>query len=320
MKKLLQSREKIIDLIRLFFKKQGFMEVETPLLVAAPDTSPFNEVFQVSSVLGKPGFLTPSPEFFMKKMLSQGSGNIFQICKAFRDSSETDPLHNPEFTILEWYRINADYLELMNDCENLFKFINQKMNSPLSLGSTWQRITVSQAFQKYAQIDLDKFIDDKVSKKIARQRGYHLDLSTTWEQIYHQLFLNEIEPRLPKNKLLILYDYPAALAACARLKKNNPNYSERFEIYYSGLELGNGYSELTDWQEQLKRLKQEILRRKKLGMRVFNYDKDFILALKKGIPETAGIAVGVDRLIMLFCQASTLEQVLPFPAGKIFSS
>jgi len=142
--------------------------------------------------------------------------------------------------------------------------------------------------------------------------------NSTWEQLYHQIFLNEVEPKLPKEKPLILYDYPAPLAALSRLKPNDSRYAERFEFYLAGLEIGNGYSELTDWQEQKKRLKQDIETRKSLGMRLFPYDKDFVAAVKK-LPRCGGIAVGVDRLIMALSGAKTIAEVLPFPSQKIFS-
>ena len=318
--KILKIREQIIDAIRQFFKSQGFIEVETPLLVPYPDPSPFNEVFEVSPVLGKRAFLTPSPEFFMKKLLASGSGNIFQICKAFRDSPELSPLHNPEFTILEWYRVNADYKNIMTDCENLLNFISQTTPiSPIFLTPPWLRLSIKESFQKYAGVDLDEFLDFKKAQEICREKGYQVSENSTWEQLYHQIFLNEIEPKLPKDKPVILYDYPAPLAALARLKPTDPRYAERFEFYLAGLEIGNGYSELTDEQEQEKRLKQDIKARKSLGMRLFPYDKDFVAAVKN-LPPCGGIAVGVDRLIMALTGAKTIEEVLPFPAKKIFSS
>ncbi|MGB9706810.1 MAG: EF-P lysine aminoacylase EpmA, partial [Microgenomates group bacterium] len=308
--------------LRQFFKSQGFTEVETPLMVPYPDPSPFNEVFEVSPVLGKRAYLTPSPEFFMKKLLAQGSGSIFQICKAFRDSPEISPLHNPEFTILEWYRVNADYTDIMTDCENLLNFILQTtpkaLTPPISLALPWQRLSVKQAFQKYANVDLDEFLDLQKARQICQKKGYQVNPDSSWEQLYHQIFLNEVEPKLPKDKPLILYDYPAPLAALARLKADDPRYAERFEFYIGGLELGNGYSELTDWQEQEKRLKQDLQQRKKLGMRLFEYDKDFIQAVKN-LPPCGGIAVGVDRLIMTLTGAKTISEVLPFPVKKIFS-
>jgi len=319
--KILKIRQQIIDGIRQFFKSQGFTEVETPLLVPYPDPSPFNEVFEVSPVLGKRAFLTPSPEFYMKKLLAAGSGNIFQICKAFRDSPETSPLHNPEFTILEWYRIKADYTNIMRDCENLINFLNsqpatRKLNN---FSPPWQRISIKQSFQKYAGVNLDEFLDPQKARQICQKKGYQASENSTWEQLYHQIFLNEIEPKLPKEKPLILYDYPAPLAALARLKPTNPRYAERFEFYLAGLEIGNGYSELIDPQEQEKRLRQDIEARKSLGMRLFDYDKEFVEAVKN-LPPCGGIAVGVDRLIMALTGAKTISEVLPFPTQKIFSS
>jgi len=320
MRKILKIRQEIIDGIRKFFKSQGFTEVETPLLVPYPDPSPFNEVFEVSPVLGKRAFLTPSPEFFMKKILASGAGNIFQICKAFRDSPALSPLHNPEFTILEWYRVSADYKDIMTDCENLLNFISQTTPiSPISLTPPWLRISIKEAFKKYAGVDLDEFLNPKKARQICQKKGYQVSKNSTWEQLYHQVFLNEVEPKLPKDKPVILYDYPAPLAALAQVKKDNPNYAERFEFYINGIELGNGYSELNNWQEQERRLKQDIENRKKLGMRLFPYDKDFVEAVKK-LPKCAGIAVGVDRLIMVLTGAKNISEILPFPAKKIFSS
>jgi len=323
MRKILKIREEIIDAIRQFFKSHGFIEVETPLLVPYPDPSPFNEVFEVSPVLGKRGFLTPSPEFFMKKLLAFGSGNIFQICKAFRDPPELSPLHNPEFTILEWYRVNANYQDIMTDCENLLNFISQTTPispiPPISLTPPWLRLSIKESFQKYANVNLDEFLDPQKAQQICQEKGYQVSENSTWEQLYHQIFLNEIEPKLPKDKPLILYDYPAPLAALARLKPTNPRYAERFEFYLAGLEIGNGYSELTDPQEQEKRLKQDIEARKSLGMRLFPHDKDFVKAIGN-LPSCGGIAVGVDRLIMVLTGAKTINEVLSFPAQKIFPS
>jgi lysyl-tRNA synthetase class 2 len=322
MKILLQRREKIIDLIRFYFKKKGFLEVETPLLVSTPDTCPFNEVFETSPVYGKRAFLTPSPEFFMKKLLCQGPGNIFQISKAFRWTKETSPLHNPEFTILEWYRVKADYQDIMTDCENLISFLAKNLRfSKVDLSLPWLRVSLKDAFKKYAQIDLEAFLDIKQARKICTHRGYQVAKNTTWEALYHQVFLNEVEPKLTKNpEPFFLYDYPYPLASLAKLKKDNPLFAERFELYLGGLEIANAYSELTDWQEQEKRLKADIQERRKRKMKAFDYDREFISLLKKGMPETAGIALGVDRLIMFFNQASTIDEVLPFSAKKIFSS
>lgn len=361
-------RQQIINLIRTFFNKEGFLEVETPILVKAPDTAPFNEVFETEtlqktnntrhSTNNIKGYLTPSPEFFMKKLLAQGYKNIFQICKAFRNNFEgNSPLHNLEFTIMEWYRTNADYTDIMIDSENLINFIydslfNKTQNSKvppsvasgdlrwasktqnrnlklktlkyqnklIDLNPPWLRLSLKQVFKNYAGINLDEFLDLKEAKEIALKKGYRIEKDTTWEQIYHQIFLNEVEPEINNlKKPVILYDYPAPLAALSKRKKNDLRYAERFELYIAGLELGNAFSELTDWQEQEQRLKNDITERKRLKMKVFDYDHDFISSLKIGFPPTGGIAIGIDRLVMLFTDAKSIHEVIFFPASQIFS-
>jgi len=324
------ARENIIDLIRTFFKKEEFTEVETPLLVASPDPAPYNEVFETRIFKNTSAYLAPSPEFFLKKIIAREKiDKVFQICKSFRNPEEIDPLHNPEFTILEWYRTEANYTDLMKDCEKLINFISKKffLQYPISniqyqkkiidITSPWPRISVKEAFGKYANIDLDEFSDLEKAKEIAQKKGYLVEKKTSWEQLYHQIFLNEIEPKFPKDKPLILFDYPAQLAALAKLKEKDKRYTERFEFYIGGLELGNGYSELTDPVEQEKRLKADLKERKKTGKKIFDFDRDFVKSLKT-MPETAGIAVGVDRLIMLFTDAKTIQEVITFPTGKIF--
>lgn len=311
-------RAEILKAIRDFFDKEGFLEVETPTLVSAPDPSIFNEVFKIE---GENLYLTPSPEFCLKKLLVAGFKNIYQITKAYRDWQEKDPLHLNEFTILEWYRTGADYQDLMKDCENLILFISERIKKnyqkliyqerEIDLSLPWKKISCKQAFAELAGIDLRKFLDFEEAKRICLEKGYEVYPETSWEELYHQVFLNEVEPKLPKEKPFFLYDYPAPLAALAQVKKDDPAWAERFEFYIGGLELGNGYSELTDAKEQEKRLKQDLRERKKRGMKTFEYDKDFVEALKEGMPKTAGIAVGVDRLVMLFANAKDIREVAP---------
>lgn len=327
-KKIKQSRRlkenfcqkaKVLSALRQFFAQENFLEVDTPNLVSAPDPNPFNEIFKIE---GRNLFLTPSPEFFIKKLLAAGLKNVYQITKSYRDWQENDPTHLSEFTILEWYRNNATYLDLMVDCENLINFIQGKLygqgcntlvyqGQEIDLRSPWQRISCKEAFEKYAKVNLDKFIDINNARKICREKGYQVSLENSWEELYHQIFLNEVEPKLPKQQPLILYDYPAPLAALSKIKESNPKYAERFEFYVGGLELGNGYSELTDGNEQEKRLRQDLETRKAKKMLVFDYDHEFVDALKEGMLKTAGIAVGIDRLVMLFTDSSDIHEVTP---------
>ncbi len=328
-------REQVIDAIREFFKSEGFHEVDTPLLVQSPGTEPYLEVFE--SELVTPGFenkksyLLTSPELSMKKLLSAGMGSIFTICKSFRNGEGLSSFHNPEFSILEWYRVQADYTDVMQDCENLFLFIlnKLKLNSDkknqleyqgkvYDLSHPWERISVSEAFEKYAGVSQDDMLDAKKIVAIAKDKGYSVNENTTWEEAYNQILLNEIEPHLGKNKPTILYDYPASQAALSKKKQSDPRFAERFEFFLGGIELGNAFSELTDAHEQEARMLEDLKYRKELGKVEYKMDTDFIEALKLGMPKTGGIAVGVDRLVMLFSDSVSIKDTLLFPVDDIF--
>jgi len=327
LKENLLLKAQVLGAIREFFQYEGFTEMDTPTMVVSPDPSPFNEVLETKTVGGEKLFFTPSPEFFLKKLLVVGLKNIYQITKAYRDRQEKDPLHLREFTILEWYRNNATYTDLMADCEKLIGFVWERLSQriqkskseinlnyqgqEINLAPPWKRISCQEAFKQYAHINLDEFLEEKKARKICQKKGYQMTQENTWEELYHQVFLNEIEPELQKFPTLILYDYPAPLAALSQIKESDPHYAERFEFYLGGLEMGNGYSELTDWQDQEKRLQSNVATRKAGRMKVFDYDHDLIQALKEGLPKTAGIAVGVDRLVMLFTDSTDIHEVTP---------
>jgi elongation factor P--(R)-beta-lysine ligase len=356
-------REKVVDAIRLFFKNEGFREVETPLLVQSPGTEPYLEVFKSELLTSgvhsdgiidrKKSYLLTSPELAMKKLLSAGLGSIFQICKSFRNGEGLSSFHNPEFTILEWYRVEADYWDVMKDCENLFLFILNELglnengsntliyqNKEYDLSAPWERLSVSAAFEKYAGISAEDMLSKEKIVKIAKEKGYEVDADTTWEQAYNQIFLNEIEPFLGKKKAVekngasteiagttnpasktkptILYDYPASQAALSKKKDNDPRFAERFELYIGGIELGNAFSELTDAKEQKDRMVEDLKLRKNFGKTEYKMDDDFIEALELGMPRTGGIAVGVDRLVMLFSDAASIKETLLFPVEDVF--
>ena len=324
-------REPIVDAIRAHFKGNGFREVDTPLLVGRPGMEPYLDVFQtrLHTVRGEQhvAYLTTSPEYAMKKLLAAGIGPIFQICKSFRNGEEVSALHNPEFTILEWYRPRADYRSLMTDCEALFQTIAQVLTPDrpdqqlvyqgkrVDLTVPWERLSVHAAFERYAGVDLNQSSD---LVETAHRKGYAGTSETTWEQAYHLIFLNEIEPWLGQVKPTILYDYPIGLAALARPSPTNPSLAERFELYVAGMELANAFSELVDPVEQSRRLHAERAERRQLGKTSYDVDDDFIRALSVGMPESAGIALGVDRLVMLFADVPSIRDVLWFPADELF--
>jgi len=300
----LLARERIVDGIRRFFKARGFVEVETPLLVSHPGMEPHLEVFETElrTAGGRRhrAFLTTSPEYAMKKLLAAGLPRIFQVCKAFRNGEEFSRGHNPEFTMLEWYRANADYTALMVDCEELLGELGgEKFRGP------WERLSVEEAFKRYAGIELAE-LDSRVGP------------DTTWEQAFHLVLLNDVEPNLGRERPTILYDYPIQLAALARAKPDDPRFAERFELFAGGLELANAFSELTDPVEQRRRLEAEREERIALGRTVYDVDDDFIRALEAGIPPSAGIALGLDRLVMLLTGAPSIRNVLWFPADEVF--
>src|SRR3989338_4927527 len=335
-------REKIIKAIREYFYQEKFHEVETPLLVPALIPESYLNVFKTefSTRSGRKTslFLTTSPEASLKKLLAGGIGNCFEITKSFRNGETGSDLHNPEFTILEWYRINANYYDLMADCERLFRFIyktidNKKhnlvyQNKKIDIYLPWERLTVDQALQKCAQISLKELIDkenkpyltsDKI-RHVAKKKGYQTRITNTWEEIFNQIFLNEIEQYLGNDRPTIIYEYPSVLAALATLKKSNPLVSERFEIYIAGLELVDCYSELTDYSEQKKRFRNEfqLIKNKKITTRTI--DNEFLDALQYGLPVCSGAALGIDRLVMLFTDSVSIDEVLLFPFSEMLDN
>lgn len=290
-------REKVIDTIRKFFKDKDFHEVFTPILVPIPSTEPNLEVFKTelrtSKGVRRDGYLIMSPEFSIKKLLSEDVGSCFEITKCFRNEEEVSSQHNPEFTMLEWYRVGADYFDTMEDFEDLFLKIASKneltyQGVTYDLTKPWPRISLAE----YSHIS---------------------------DSDFYTHFFNEVEPKLAKSKKpYFIYDYPISQASLSRPSKKDPRFAERFEVFIGGLELGNCFSELTDWKVQRQRFEMEKEERRAQGKSDYPIDEDLINALKKGLPEVSGIAVGVDRLIMLVADVADVSEVINFPANEIF--
>lgn len=330
-------REKVIRAIREFFYSQYFHEVETPILTPAVIPESYVEYFETYLLDRKRNrkkiFLSTSPEASLKKLLVLGIGNCFEITKSFRNTESGSMTHNPEFTILEWYRVGAQYMDIIKDCEALITHICRYLNISainyqgrlIDVSNPWPRLSVSQALERFCGLSLDSITDRyantvhtmfSVSRILpsARKKGYKVKATDTWETIFNQIYLNEIEPMLKEyNTPVVIYDFPRPMAALAKLNKDDPREAQRFEFYIGGLELGDCYSELTDWSEQKNRFKSEQDERKRLKKTAVMADSDFIAALKHGLPECAGIAVGVDRLCMLFTDTKRIQDLLLFP-------
>lgn len=330
----LKIREAVIDAIRHYFKSRHFTEVSTPLLVRSPGTEPFLEVFETS--LKSPGrsdqrgFLITSPEYALKKLIAGGLGSCFEITKSFRNDEGISSSHNHEFTILEWYHVEGDYTDVMSDFEALMLAILRQLSSQpedttltyrgksYDVSAPWERLSVAEAFQKYAGLSESELLDEKRLVEITRAQGLTDEERVTWEEAFHLLLLNKIEPHLGQKKPTILYDYPASLAALAKRKNTDPRFAERFEVYLAGLELGNAFSELLDSSEQRTRFETELSERKRLGKTPYELDEDYLAALESGLPPTGGIAVGVDRLVMLFADTANIKDILLFPVEELF--
>lgn len=327
----LKKREKIIDAIRLFFKQQDFLEVDTPLMVRSPGMEPYLEVFETTLLdtdrSSQKAYLLTSPEYALKKLLAAGIPKLFQICKSFRNGEGKSKKHNAEFTIMEWYRTNADYIDIMDDCENLCRFIVQTLfgkttftyqGKDFNFTKPWERLSVAQAFQKYCNIDVKTLLDEKLLLEAGKKRGFSVDKHTTWEQIYNQFFLNDIDVHLGVEQPTILYDYPVSQASLSKKKRGDPRFAERFEFYLAGIEMGNAFSELTDADEQLRRFQIEREERKSLGKTLYDIDMDYIEALHSGIPQSGGIAVGIDRLCMFFSNTADIQDIITFPTWELW--
>lgn len=324
-------REKVLAAIRDYFRSEKFHEIETPLLIAHPPAESYLDVFETTLLnrQRKPtkAYLSTSPEISLKKLMVAGLGDCYSLTHAFRNMETQGRLHNPEFTVLEWYRVNADYLDIMKDTERLVVHIAELLGKgtniiyqgkTIDLAPPWDRLTVAQAFGKYADVNFDEFLDMAVARRVAKSKGYKVVDGNTWEELYNQIFLNEVERKLGVGKPTILYDFPSAVAALSQHKKDDPRFCERFEFYMNGLELGDCYGELTDPVESEKRFDFQMREIKRLGKTTYDYDHDFIEALKVGLPKCSGIAVGVDRLVMLMADTKDIADTLFFPASEEF--
>ena len=313
---LAQQRAAVLKKIRTFFAKRNVVEVETPLMSKGTVTDVHLDAFSTrynfsiaSDTDTKEMYLQTSPEFAMKRLLASGYGCIYQICKAFRHEPYGRH-HNPEFTMLEWYRVGYDHFDLMKEVADL---LQQVLACQKPVQKTYQEL-----FKQY--VGLDPLVAKK--SQLLEYISRHGKLSD-WLMaedsidILLQFILSEfIEPKIALDRPYFIYNFPRSQASLAKLCTKDNRVAERFECYYLGVELANGFNELTDAKEQVSRFKQDNRDRKSRGLPQRAIDKNFVSALEQGLPDCAGVALGVDRLLMLACNAGHIDEVLSFPIER----
>lgn len=303
----LQLRAKINHRIREYFADQNVLEVSTPVLSFSGNTDPSIESFKTAS--STPQYLHTSPEFFMKRLLAEGSGSIYQICNVFREG-ESGRYHNPEFSMLEWYRLDYDYQQLMDDIVAL-------INAVTDITPDILKISYQEAF-KSLKINPHAATEQQLVKLTEEQgisvRGMGRMSRDDWLNL---LMSHVIEPDFDKEKLTFVYDYPASQASLAKVRKDRYPLAERFELYWGGVELANGFSELQDADEQRWRFNYDNQRRLKAGLEEVPVDENLLKALENGLPVCSGVALGIDRLLMVMTGASAIDEVMSFPVSKV---
>ncbi len=317
---------KVEEAVNEFLGKKRYLKVDLPVLSPALIPESYLKVFETEfNYLNNKErlFLTPSPELFLKRLLVGGIGNCYYLGKAFRNSEPNSDLHSFEFTMLEYYKVKANYMDLAEELLEMLRFMNKNVkfqmpnaksrskisnlneneivyqNYKISL-NRWEKITVIDAFKKYAGISKKELFDHKLFLKKAKEKNYRVD-SFTYKDIFSQIYAQEIEPHLGMNGYpTLIYDYPKEFAALAKLNEDGKT-AQRFEFYIAGIELGDCYSELTDWREQERRFEKENV--------AHQIDKGFIEALKYGLVDCAGIAIGFERLTMIFANVQSINQL-----------
>lgn len=309
----LQARAKLLADIRRFFQQAGVLEVETPACSFHATTDPALESFRLDyngpGAEGRPLYLHTSPEFPMKRLLAAGCGAIYQICRVFRNG-ERGRLHNPEFSLLEWYRPGFDHHRLMEEVAAL-------VNAVLPVPRPVEGFSYGEVFQHHLGLDPHHLTDDELRNVARANIEGAADLALEGRDAWLDLLLTHcIEPHLGRGHLCFIYDYPASQASLARVRLDDPPVAERFELYMEGMELANGFRELADAKEQRRRFENDLERRRCDGLAEMPLDEQLLTALEAGLPDCAGVALGLDRLLMQVVGARRIDEVLAFPLER----
>jgi lysyl-tRNA synthetase class 2 len=315
----LEARARIVRAARAWFEAEGFLEVETPARVRAP-----GQEIHLDAVPAGPGgdgsarWLVTSPEYHMKRLLGAGFERIVQIGKAWR-AGEVGPHHQPEFLIAEWYRAGAPLSTIADDCETLVQIaarVGGGAPPTLDLQGRFDRTTVRELVRLHAGFELEG--DETVQALAAKATAAGVDVSgrAAWDDVFFQVWLDRVEPQLGQGRPTFVFDWPAPLGALARRRTDDPRLVERFELYANGLELANAFGELTDADEQRARFEAESVTRARLGKAVYDIDEQLLAALPHLTP-TSGVALGVDRLVMLVLGLRDIREVVAFTDDEV---
>jgi elongation factor P--(R)-beta-lysine ligase len=303
---VIKKRASLLQQIRGFMDTREIIEVDTPILSHFGVSDPYIQSLTTSCAAESDAvlYLHTSPEFCMKRLLAAGSGSIYQIAHVFRNE-ESGKRHNTEFSMLEWYRIGFNYYELMDEVAELLNDIGLEIPD---------KMTYADAFKQSIEIDPHTVAISEL-QSLCKQQGWE-DASDDRHALLDFLFSDAVIKNLNQTKPLFIYDYPECMSALATLKKGEPIVSERFELFIAGMEIANGFNELIDADEQVKRFEKELSTRRNKGLAEPPIDKGFVEALKSGLPECSGVAVGIDRLLMVLSEKDDINEVSTFTLGS----
>jgi lysyl-tRNA synthetase class 2 len=306
----LEARARVRSALRRWFDEQGFLEVETPARVRAP-----GQEVHLDAIASGERWLITSPEYAMKRLVGAGFERVVSIGKCWR-ADERGNHHEPEFTMIEWYRAEAPLGRIADDCEALLQLAARAAGQGVAFPSPFARVTVRQLMREFAGVALEGDETSAALAAKARAAGVALGTATEWDDIFFQVWLDKVEPRLPGLGPVFVFDWPAPLGALARRHPSDPRLVERFELYAGGLELANAFGELTDAVEQRARFESETAARQARGKAIYPVDEALLAALPH-MPPTAGVALGFDRLVMLVLGARQLRDVIAFADDEI---
>ena len=313
-KEILEKRATAIRTIREFFWSDDFLEVDAPAIVRLPGQEPNLAPMQIpvhdETKQAHQLYLHTSPEYVMKKCLGAGMEKIFFFGKTYRDEESFGGLHHPEFTMIEWYRNGSDMFALIDDCKHMISSLCRKLavDEPKNV----EVVSMKELWQQTLGVNLDEHLTKDAMMELCQKMDQSPSEDESYEELFYRIFLNHIEPALKERGAVFVYNYPAQMAALARVSAEDNRYAERFEFYIDGVEIANAFSELCDPDEQRRRFEEEIKERERRGMKTYPVDEELLTALEN-IDSAAGIALGFDRLLMTLLGCKRLEDVLVLP-------